>query len=409
MNVRKWQRGLTGLFLLVALVITPQMAVAGQADDDYLPGQMVVKLRDGAAISTVSARYGAAAIGQMSNGNTFLLRLPAGLSTNQALQQMRSDPDLIGSEPNHTFWIPEAQQFSINVSGQTVVPAGGVHQSYLDQWAVTKTGLAQALRRTRGANIVVAVLDTGVDRTHPALAGKVIAGWDFVDGDDDPSDVPNGRAAGHGTLLSGIVALAAPDAKIMPVRVLDSDGRGTLFNLTQSLVYAAERGAQVINLSLGATHDTSMLRDAVAYAAARGSVVVAAAGNHTTNDRGATILYPARYKESVAVAATDRDDLKTSFSNWGTWTDLSAPGMSVYSTYPGGRYAWFSGTSAASAFVSGGAALVRSAYPTWNHGLVVQRLEETAASIDALNSPELRGKLGAGRIDLDAATQPRNR
>lgn len=398
------------LLLLAALMLAPQAAQAEQDSRDYAPGQVLVKLRDGAAIGQVGARYGALVAGRLGEGDTFLLRLPPGLAVNRVLQQMQGDLDLTRAEANYTFWTPEIQGFILDFGDQLPTldpdPAASPDQRYLRQWAAAKIGLTKAFESTRGEGVVVAVLDTGVDFSHPVLAGRLLEGRDFVDGDNNPLDEPNGRAAGHGTFVSGIVALVAPDSKILPVRVLNSSGSGTLFDVARGIVYAADQGAGVVNLSLGTYRDSRTLEEAVRYAAARGAVVVASVGNQSTQNHRSTLLYPARYDEVAAVAATDADDLMATFSNWGKKTDLCAPGVNIYSSYLGGSYAWWSGTSPSAAFVSGAAALLRAQHPAWDASQVSGRLEGTAVNIDALNDPRLRGKLGAGRIDLEAATRP---
>lgn len=410
--MRVWQRALICLLLVAGLVLPAGAAQAAGRADEYVAGQVVAMLRDGASIAAVCTRYGVAEIGHLPDTNTYLLQLPPGKSVDQALRQMRGDKDLAKVEPNYTFRAPEAQQFSLSFDGQTariVEGAGGAPDArYFGQDATLQVGLDKV--HSSGAGVVVAILDTGVDSNHPALLGKLASGRDFVDRDDDPSEVPGGIATGHGTFLAGIVALIAPDSTILPIRVLDAHGRGSLFSIAGGLAYAVERADAlglplVINLSLGSPKDSAMLEEAVLSATSKGAIVVASVGNRTVNDRNGGVFYPARYGQVVAVAAVDGDDVKTVFSNWGKETDLSAPGSRVYSSYPDNRYAFWSGTSFSAAFVSGGAALVQAQHPEWTASQVVTQLKDTAVDVDAVNYPELRGKLGAGRIDLEAATE----
>lgn len=414
MNVGKWLHWLLLLVLLAALVLPPA-ALANHGDEAFIPGQVVVKLRGGVSLAEVGERYGATVIGELPKANTFLLRLPVGMNTEQTLQAMRGDPSIAQASPNYTVWLAEAQQISVSVSGEQARsdpdPNPALAERYHGQWAAKKIGLDRALARSRGAGVTVAVLDTGVDRAHPALVGKLLPGRDFVGGDDEPSEELGGGASGHGTFVGGIVALTAPEAKILPVRVLDRDGRGSLFGVIQGLTYAADQGAQVISLSLGASRDASALKEAVRDVVDRGALVVAAAGNRPGDgepgsSQGATLLYPAQYDEVLAVAATDPDDLKASFSRWGTKVDLAAPGVEIYSSYAGGGYAWWSGTSSATAFVSGASVLLWAEHPEWSSQEVEGWLKAEAQHVDALNAPYLRGKLGAGRLDLAAVTQP---
>jgi hypothetical protein len=217
-----------------------------------------------------------------------------------------------------------------------------------------------------GAGIIVAILDTGVDLTHPALVQHLLPGYDFVDNDALPDDSIDGvdedadgvvdEGAGHGTHIAGIIAQVAPGAQLLPVRVLNSDGGGNLFDIVAGIVFAVDQGAQVINLSLRAQEDSPLLRAALRYAAQRQVLVVAsAAGDETGLD------YPAAYAEAIAVGAIGRDYFVADFSKpYAEMVDLFAPGILIYSTYRDGQYAWWSGTSMAAPFVSGAAAIFLS-------------------------------------------------
>jgi len=297
---------------------------------------------------------------------------------------------------------------------------------YAEQWGLTKINAPTAWDTTQGsAAVTIAVLDSGVDLNHPDLAANLwtnpgetpgngvdddnngyvddVQGWDFVNNDNDPQD-----DIGHGTHVAGIIAAATnngtgvagvcPNCRLMAVKVLDAGGSGTYTNIAAGITYAADKGARVINLSLGGYADSSLLRDAVAYASAY-AVVVAAAGNDNKQDR----FYPAAYDDYVvAVAATDNSDQKAAFSNYGDWVDLSAPGVSIWSTLWDDSYAAWSGSSMAAPFVSGVAGLVRSQNTGWSAGAVRGQLLHTADAIDGLN-PGYAGKLGSGRVNASRA------
>ncbi|GAQ17889.1 thermophilic serine proteinase precursor [Oceanobacillus picturae] len=228
------------------------------------------------------------------------------------------------------------------------------------QYGLFNTSANQGWDYARGSSSQeVAVLDTGVDYNHPDLDGKTNRGYDFVDRDYTPFD-----ANGHGTHVAGIAAAEtnngtgiagmAPNTKILAVRVLDASGNGSLANIANGIRYAADNGAEVINLSLGCACNTQTLESAVNYAWNNGSVVVAAAGNDGTSQQ----FQPASYANAIAVGAVDRNNNKASFSNYGTWVDVSAPGVDIASTYPGNSYTYMSGTSMASPYVAGQAALL---------------------------------------------------
>lgn len=235
---------------------------------------------------------------------------------------------------------------------------------YYEQWPVIRLHVNQAQRRTLGAGITVAIVDTGIDLDHPELAGRLVEGYDFVDDDAIADDGPDGRdddedgdvdeGAGHGTHVAGIVALVAPDANLMPVRVLDTEGVGDYFDIVAGIVYAADHGAQVINLSLSGADAADFLETAIRYAQGRGALVVAAAGAYD-------VQYPARYAGVVSVGATDKRDHVAAFSDFRAGqVTVFAPGVSIYSTFYDGGYAWWTGTSMAAPFVAGEGALVLS-------------------------------------------------
>jgi len=230
---------------------------------------------------------------------------------------------------------------------------------FVNQWGMVKVGAPQAWGVTAGSpDINIAVLDTGVDLDHPDLADKIVANinlTNFGTADD---------GYGHGTHVAGIaaamtnndigVAGLAYSATIMNVKVLDDNGMGAYSWIVSGIIWATDHGAEIINMSLGAPYDSSALEDAINYAWNKGVVVVAAAGNN-----GDTApMYPAHYANCIAVAATDASDARTSWSNYGDWVDVAAPGLSVYSTLKNSSYGYKSGTSMASPHVAGLAGLV---------------------------------------------------
>jgi thermitase len=234
------------------------------------------------------------------------------------------------------------------------------NDSYFDlQWGLTKVEAAQAWDVTTGSpSINIAILDTGIDLDHPDLADKVISSVDFT---HSPSadDV-----YGHGAHVAGIAAAMTDNgigvaglgygSTIMNVKVLMDGGAGAYSWIASGIIWAADNGAEVINMSLGGPSGSATLEDAVNYAWSKGVLVVAAAGNSGNT----TPFYPAYYNNCIAVAATDINEAKPYWSNYGDWVDVAAPGVSIYSTHKNGTYAYKSGTSMASPHVAGLAALV---------------------------------------------------
>ncbi len=314
---------------------------------------------------------------------------------------------------------------------------GAWGQSYPNMWGLQKTQTFEAwdlfsnARTDPGEDIVVAVIDTGVNYNHSDVSGNMwrnpgeiagngrdddgngyvddIYGWDFTTGGggsggaavtgSDPMD-----RHGHGTHCSGTIAAVtnntrgvagiAPNAKIRAVKGLSDSGSGYISWLSNCIVYAANNGAHVLSNSWGGGGSSSTLTNAVNYAHSRGCVIIAAAGNSNRNVSG---FIPASIPKVIAVAATDHNDIKAYFSNYGAMIDVSAPGVSILSS-TGSGYASWSGTSMACPHVSGVAALIRSYQPDITNAEVRQRLTDTADDIDNQN-PSYRGLLGAGRIN----------
>ena len=252
------------------------------------------------------------------------------------------------------------------------------------------------------ASVVVAVVDSGIKLDHPEFAGRLTAGYDFVNDDDTPDD-----DAGHGTHVAGIIAAGmdngvgstgvCPRCLLMPVKVLGANNLGTWSNLAQGVLYAADHGADVINLSLGGTVSSQTLAAAVAYAQAHGVLVVAAAGNNGSDQP----YYPAALDGVVGVGATTAEDARWQNSNFGESVDVVAPGDLIFSTYYQldnvfGGYMYLSGTSMATPYVSGLAGLALSLDPALTAVEVTDLLQQ---GVDDLGTPGRDAEYGYGRIN----------
>jgi subtilisin family serine protease len=259
------------------------------------------------------------------------------------------------------------------------------------EWSLAQIRAVQAWKLSTSAYaVIVAVVDSGVDSTQPDLQGAVVTGYNAIDGSADTSDT-----FGHGTMVAGVIAARAGNGigvtgicaacSIMPVKVLDSSGTGSAANMASGIRWAADHGANIINLSLVLSGDDAGVRDAIAYASGRGVLVVAAAGN-ASND---TQTFPASYPGVLSVAATDSTDHAYSWTTFGPWVSVAAPGCSM-STAVGGTFAEFCGTSAASPLVAGLA------------GLAMATGRPTAADAGAAlqrTARPLPGVASAGRVD----------
>lgn len=280
---------------------------------------------------------------------------------------------------------------------------------YLDatkNYGLVKINAERAWDVIKGsAAVTVAVVDSGLSMTHPEFAGRIVPGYDFVNADADPSD-----DQGHGTHVAGIIAAAmdnsegltgvAPEVRIMPVKVLSAMNTGAWADIAAGIVWAADQGAQIINLSLGGPVDDIVLLDAVQYAAGKGALIVAAAGN--VPDGGP--FYPASYAEVLAVGATDSADVRWTSCNYGDYLDVAAPGDSIWSTSWTAAnpvtYTLKTGTSMAAAYVSGLAALALSVNSSLGAGDLRAIIQQTA---DDLGTTGWDPLYGAGRIDAGAA------
>jgi subtilisin family serine protease len=375
--------GMKNLLPLAAAVLAAAvLAGEAHASPRFAPGQLLVKFEDGApaaAVDAALARAGARSGRRLQNGTQLLLVEPArvgaalaSLRASAAVEYAERDAVVaqLGTVPNDPLWA--------------------------DQWGLALVGAPAAWDMTRGsANVVVALLDTGVDAAHPELAGAFVSGYDVWNGDADPAD-----DNGHGTSAAGVLAARGDNRQgvagmcwscsVMAVKVLGADGSGTMGSVAAGIVWAADHGAHVISLSLGGTTSTRTLEDAVAYAVAKGVVLVAAAGNSNST----TAFYPAAYPKVLSVAATTSSDTRYSWSNYGSWVDLAAPGCNAAPALAGG-YQGFCGTSSATPLVAGLAALALSAKPAAKAADVERALTETAVP--------LGGVVAHGRIDAPRA------
>ncbi|HWS47798.1 MAG TPA: S8 family serine peptidase, partial [Acidimicrobiia bacterium] len=264
------------------------------------------------------------------------------------------------------------------------------------QWALNAVDYESVWPATTGAGVTVAVIDTGVRGDHEDLAGSVVPGTDLAADwpQYDPGRTGMVDPAGHGTHVAGIIAAhannglgiagAAPGAKIMPVRVLDASGSGSSADVATGIIWAADHGARVINLSLGGGESPGM-QQAMQYALTKQVVTVAAGGNSYGSGNQPT--YPAAYPEAIAVGAVDSSLRRAPYSNTGSYIDIAAPGDLIWSTYGTGRsqYALMSGTSMATPYVSAAAALVVAENPRITASALRQALLGSANGIGAPN------------------------
>lgn len=395
--------------LLGSLSAPARASRPGDATDEV--GDIVVMLKPGVAIDAINSRYHTQTMRAMQGANIYKLRAS---SIGPTVEAMNQDPQLLRAgrdrrvSRHQTFGFP-------NDSPALVAPGDGLdpsalYRSQLTQGPLADLGIDSAAELTAsGAEVTVAVLDTGVDAHHPAVAshlwqnaaesrrGAVAAadddangyvddvnGYDFVDDDAEPDESGvAGDIAGHGTFICGLIALAAPSARIMPLRVLDGDGHGSAFDAAAAVNYAVRNGAKVISMSFGTDGPglPTVLHEAIRSAHRAGVVVVAAAGN----DAAPSVAYPASDKVVVAVGSSDGDKM-AEFTNYGAQVDVSAPGVGLVSAMPGSdggapRYARWSGTSFSTALAAAACSSLLSVATLAGTRETVARLRDTGDAI----------------------------
>ncbi|HEX6289998.1 MAG TPA: S8 family peptidase [Herpetosiphonaceae bacterium] len=377
---------------------TPQDAPQANA----IAGEFLIKFKPNspasekaAAVQSVGGTLGAG-VPQLGVDLVTVERLKDNIAAQAAadvLTTLTNHPAVEYVEPNYIYTIadePVRDAANILAANSVFVPMVVNITRFIpndpslgSQYAWDRISAFDGWHITRGsAGVVIAVVDTGVQLNHPDLAAKLVPGYDFIDNDTNPSD-----GNGHGTHVAGTAAAmtnnaiggagTCPECRIMPVRVLNNSGSGTLTGVANGIIFAANSGAQVINLSLGGS-GSSTLENAVNYAWSKGSLLACAAGNDGTSDT--TYAYPAAYTNCLAVGATDSADDDAWYSNWGLWVDIAAPGSAIYSTWTGSGYNTINGTSMATPHVAGVAGLVAS--QGLNNVQNRNRLQTTADPID---------------------------
>jgi subtilisin family serine protease len=370
--------------VLAALLVLLVLCAPGPA---HATDTIVVGLRPGTVSASALDAAGAVQIGAVAHLRVVVVRVPA-RRRSAALRTLRHSRSVRYAEPLRR----------LRAFAETLPDPGRAQQ-----WGLDAIGAEAAWTVTRGAGVVVAVVDTGVAAT-PDLAGRLLPGWNAIDLSGDALD-----DNGHGTHVAGTVAeiggngLAesgvAPEAMILPVKVLDSTGSGSDADVAAGIVWAADHGARVVNLSLGGPETSAVLADGVAYARSKGVLIVAAAGND-----GGAVGVPARLAGVIAVGAVGPDQVRAPFSAGGNALDLVAPGVDILQqTIDGaGGYAdrsW-SGTSMASPHVAGVVALALAAGRATTAVGVTRLLTRTARD---LGTPGRDPAYGAGLVRADAA------
>ena len=389
--------GIAGLAVMIATALPGTPAAAAPRGDstaaaESVPGEFLVTFSRGASATqrkdAVESK-GGMAVDHIRALDVTLVRFPGGAAGKD--KELKTDKRIASVEPNLLY-------------RSTLTPND---PGFSQQWGFPKISAPAAWDVTQGSTAtVIAVVDTGVQRTHPDLDAKIVPGYDFVQNDTAPDD-----GNGHGTHVAGTAAAetanatggsgTCPGCRIMPVRVLDNNGSGSLANVAKGITYAADNGAKVVNLSLGGP-GSSTLQQAVDYAVAKGVFLACAAGNSNTSSTSSA--YPAAYAGCFAVASTTSTDARSSFSNYGSWVEAAAPGSGIYSTWLNSGYNTISGTSMATPHVAGLAGLVAS--QGLSGGQIRDRICSTSDKIAGTGSWWTCGRINAAAAVGGTAPPP---
>ena len=373
---------------------------------DAAPGEILVKFKPRVGVASVQSannRVGAQKTNEIKKLGIQQVKLPPGMRVSEAIAKYKKMADVEYAEPNYV-----RKAFAVTPNDPY----------YSQQWGLNNINAPGAWDTTTGnPNVVIAIIDTGVDYNHEDLAGKVILGPNYVNTDSagnptyDPID-----DNGHGTEVAGIAAAVTNNSigiagvswgsKILAIKALDKSGTGYDSDIAKGIVYAADHGAKIINLSLGGPNNSRVLADAIEYAHENNCVITAAGGNEAQS--GNTVEYPAAYPGVIAVAATGSNNDWASYSNYKWYIDVAAPGgdgypndsshgiLSCYPDYLGPKYLSDQGTSMATPFVSGLVALVAAEYPDRTADQITRSIEELSTD---LGTPGRDDYFGYGLIN----------
>ena len=417
---------MTGRHLILGLILIVVLSVQATA----APVQLIVQLKSNSLLGGVLNLLNGVVLDSIPEANLYLISVPTLPILSDLVMTLNG---ILWSEPNAGVPQPPMARFGVLTTNEKAA------DWYRYQPAFKKVRAQEALAFSTGSNVVIADINSLVDYSHPAIRQHLTTSYDlvsgrsystanlnqsssgfldqsssgfldqsssgFLDGESatflqqsssgflDTGNLPfaNNPAYSHGTLTVGVMAAIAPNALIMPVRAFDDQGDADLFTLAKAIRQSVTGRADIINMSWGTTTDSKAIRSAIEYAMSTGVILVASAGNSNTSSP----QYPAAYSGVITVAATDINDVKGSFSNYGKHVELDGPGVNIISAYPDDLYAMVSGTSFSAPIVAAELALVRSIK---FYG-VTTSVTSTTVNIDAQN-PKYIGLLGSGRVDI---------
>ena len=390
------------MYLCMVLVIIGLLTILqiAAAQENPVPGQAIMKTSQNGKPDNILQGSGFRVKDSIPGSQTYLIETDAGDDFDAIMDDLEADSQVIFIEPNYMVALPENFQMSISFPDDRFPPllVGEEPSDFFKQSSLYSIGFEQAHEIATGENITVAVIDNGVDFNHPYLSSRLLAGgYDFISKDNDPG-YEIGEFSSHGTFVSGLIALMAPDCQILPLRSFNGDGTGNIYAIAEAIYFAAEQGADVINMSFGTVKSCRILAQANNYAIMRGISMVAASGNNSFD----TPIYPAALPGVIAVSGIDSEDMFTSFSNYGDYIDICAPAVDLYSTLAGDdTWGTWSGTSFAAPFITAACALVKQVSPDYSTFIMQEHIRQTAETEflwGTLNTPD--PYYGYGRINV---------
>jgi len=383
-------------YLLIGLIL-PADSFANNGHGEFVPEEIVLQLLPGGDINAINSTYGTHIKSYMPLIDSYLLGTEPGVNA-ENLATVISGAEITVAYCTANYFLDSFEPFQ---RSQPFLdePGGAI----TTQYSFASLNLADANLLSTGSNVKIAIVDGGVNLTHPLLAGRVTSGFDYVDGDTIATDVAGGPGSGHGTFIAGLASMVAPGADLIAYRTLDTLGRGNGYTIAESILQAIADGCRVINLSIGMRGRHPAVDDAIEYAKANNIFIVTAAGNDSTDDAN-IFPFPAYRSYTYTVAAVDSNNVLASFSNFGGDVDLCAPGVNLNSAYLDTTNAYWDGTSFAAPFVAGVVAAMLAVDSTLTWDEIDSLLEMSATDIDGLN-PGFEGALGKGLINPVLALQ----
>jgi thermitase len=385
MKIKKLATAISAILLTSYL---PLSHAAQPNDNDWAPGRILVMPKSGLTNiefdKILKSHNGKGK--KLGQSNLHVVSVPVN-SENAVLEKLKNNPHIKFAELDR----------KVSFSASSNDPYFG------SEYHLTKIGADLAWDKTQGEGITIAILDSGVDPTHPDLQASLINGYNAYDNNTNTADV-----CGHGTAVAGSaaaitnngigVAGVAGKSKIMPIRIAYKDSTGSCYGyystITNGLIYAADNGAKIANISYGGVSGSSSIINAANYMQSKGGLVFVSAGNESV--QSTTLPTPSM----IVVSATDQNDNKTSWSNYGSYVSLAAPGSYIYTTSNGSSYGAWNGTSFSSPITAGVAALVMSANPALSYLDVQNILFSTAVDLGAVGKDIY---FGYGRVNANAA------